>query len=161
MGGYFVDVCMQYPLLWTHLQRPDICVQILSMFVLNILLRRCTTVTKYVLHILGNISANVANGVCLCICHCPCRQPVDGGNDPAEGSVRADVVVPAGVLEGVATLAECLRRLPCRVVLPVPLQYEVAVVLAEAQLVALVPDGDRELAVLLRVKLYRPATPPV
>ena len=93
--------------------------------------------------------------------HCPCRQPVDGGNDPAEGSVRADVVVPAGVLEGVATLAECLRRLPCRVVLPVPLQYEVTVVLAEAQLVALVPDGDRELAVLLRVKLYRPATPPV
>ena len=68
MGGYFVDVCMQYPLVWTHLQRPDICVQIsrrFVTFVTNILLRRCTAVTRYVPHIPGNISINVADGVCL------------------------------------------------------------------------------------------------
>ena len=69
MGGYFVDVCTQYPsVLWTHLQRPGICVQISRRFVTNILLRRCTAVTRYVPHIPGNISANVADGACLCIC---------------------------------------------------------------------------------------------
>ena len=51
MGGYFVDVCMQYPSVWTHLQRPGICVQISRRFVTNILLRRCPAVTKYVPHI--------------------------------------------------------------------------------------------------------------
>ena len=68
MGGYFVDVCMQYPSVWTHLQRPGICVQISRRFVTNILLTRCTAVTRYVPHIPGNISANVADGACLCIC---------------------------------------------------------------------------------------------
>ena len=68
MGGYFVDVCMQYPSVWTHLQRPDICVQISGMFAPNILERRSTAVTRYVPHIPGNISANVADGVCSCIC---------------------------------------------------------------------------------------------
>ena len=51
MGEYFLDVCMQYPLVWIHLQRPEICVQISSMFVPNILLRGCTAVKEYVLHI--------------------------------------------------------------------------------------------------------------
>ena len=62
MGGYFVDVCMQYPSVWTHLQRPGICVQISRRFVTNILLTRCTAVTRYVPHIPGNISINVADG---------------------------------------------------------------------------------------------------
>ena len=63
MGGYFVDVCMQYPSVWTHLQRPGICVQISRRFVTNILLRRCTAVKEYVLHISWNIGTNVANPV--------------------------------------------------------------------------------------------------
>ena len=63
MGGYFVDVCMQYPFVWIHLQRTDICVQISGMFAPHILLRRCTAVTRYVLHIPRNIDTNVADGV--------------------------------------------------------------------------------------------------
>ena len=46
-----------------NLQRPDICVHFSGMFAPNILERRCTAVTRYVLHIPWNISTNVANPV--------------------------------------------------------------------------------------------------
>ena len=93
MGGYFVDVCMQYPSVWTHLQRPGICVQISRRFVTNILLGRCTAVTRYVPHIPGNISANVADGACLCICLQVTG--VEAGQEPGEAPGHGEVILQA------------------------------------------------------------------